>query len=59
MYSGAEAEGMDFIALGLDGGYPVFALNLGSGAELIVSDKEVPLNEFSTVRLIRNKKDGM
>lgn len=61
LYSGAVGGDVgvrDFLALGLVDSTPVFKLNLGSGAEELSSSATIPLDQPSTIKIIRDKKDG-
>jgi len=59
LYNGQfEDGGGDFVCFGLNEGYPVFKFDVGSGPAVIRGNDTLPLNEWHTIKLSRNRKKG-
>jgi len=59
LYNGQyEDGGGDFVCFGLNEGYPEFRFDVGSGPAIIRGNKTLTLNEWHTIKLSRNRKDG-
>ncbi|XP_045130066.1 basement membrane-specific heparan sulfate proteoglycan core protein-like isoform X13 [Portunus trituberculatus] len=48
----------DFVAFGLIGGYPEFRFNIGAGPAIIRGTQPLEMNQWHTVKLSRNRKEG-
>ncbi|KAK7602792.1 hypothetical protein V9T40_006766, partial [Parthenolecanium corni] len=48
----------DFFSLSLQGGFPVFMFNVGSGPAIIRGDFQLPTNQWHNIRLMRDGKSG-
>ncbi|XP_044017592.1 basement membrane-specific heparan sulfate proteoglycan core protein-like isoform X4 [Aphidius gifuensis] len=59
-YNAERSDGLgDFIILSLINGHPEFKYDLGSGTATIHSDRPVTLGEWHTIKLNRNRKEGI
>ncbi len=59
LYNGQSEQGGDFVSFGLnDNGIPEFRFNLGSGTAVISGSKPLALNEWHTVKIVRNRRNG-
>ncbi|KAL5013502.1 hypothetical protein ScPMuIL_007772 [Solemya velum] len=59
LYNGQYETGHgDFVCFGLQGGYPEFRYDVGSGPAIIRGNHSLQLNEWHKVRLSRNRKEG-
>jgi dystroglycan 1 len=61
LYNGQSSNGNgagDFIAFGLEEGFPVFKFNLGSGPAFIKATQPVKTGQWHSVTLNRNEKNG-
>jgi hypothetical protein len=59
LYNGQIQHTGDFISLGLNDGHVEFRYELGSGVVLLKSEKPIEMKKWHTVRISRNKKDGV
>ncbi|XP_050723887.1 basement membrane-specific heparan sulfate proteoglycan core protein-like isoform X5 [Eriocheir sinensis] len=48
----------DFVAFGLVNGYPEFRFNIGAGPASITGTEPLEMNQWHTVKLSRNRKEG-
>ncbi|XP_060586623.1 basement membrane-specific heparan sulfate proteoglycan core protein-like isoform X4 [Ruditapes philippinarum] len=59
LYNGQfEDGGGDFVCFGLNEGYPEFRFDVGSGPAIIRGNKTLPLNEWHTIKLTRDRQKG-
>uniref|UniRef100_T1IKD2 Basement membrane-specific heparan sulfate proteoglycan core protein n=1 Tax=Strigamia maritima TaxID=126957 RepID=T1IKD2_STRMM len=59
-YNGQKKGGVgDFLSLGLNGSYVEFRFDVGSGPAVLQSQEPVEMNAWHTVRVARNKREGM
>lgn len=54
----AGREDGDFVAFGMNGGYVEFRFDVGSGPAVIRSRQPLQINEWHTVKLSRDRKEG-
>lgn len=48
----------DYVAFGMQDGYAVYQFDVGAGMVSLTSDQPLALNEWHTVKLNRNRKNG-
>ena len=59
LYNGQfEDGGGDFVCFGLKEGYPEFRFDVGSGPAIIRGNNTLPLNEWHTIKLTRDRQKG-
>ena len=51
--------GGDFVSFGINDGFAEFRFDVGSGPAVLKSLKRLKLNEWHTVRLSRNRREGI
>lgn len=54
----ASSESGDYVALGLKGGYAEFRFDVGSGPAVIRSRSPLALDQWHTIKISRNRKEG-
>lgn len=59
MYNGQYNTGIgDFMCFGLNGAYPEFRFDVGSGPAIIRGNNPVQMNTWNTVQFKRDRKNG-
>lgn len=59
LYNGQQPYGGDFVSLGLRNSYVEFRFELGRGPILLRSERQIEMGRWTTIRIIRNKRDGI